>query len=334
MYLKYYDLKEEPFGTTPDPRFLYPSSIHQEALERLVTTVSLRRGICALIAEPGLGKSTLIRTMLSGFNNNVHFAWVFNTSMDGRELLRYICRDFGLKPKGNDLSELLIELYTFLIKEYENGNNCILIIDEAQNLKPDVLEQVRQLSNLETVRKKLLQVVLSGQQQLDAYLRLPELYQLNQRISLKATLSRLGLEETKNYIRHRLSVAGAKRKDIFTEAALMTCHEIADGVPRLINQVCDNALMVGAKNKVKQIDSVLVTELLEKNKVTAAIPVTPLVREIQKATAVKISAPSRVTAEPIAVNIPTKSQSDPNHHMVVVDAEAFDSLDLGVLAIK
>jgi len=334
MYLKYYDLKEEPFGTTPDPKFLYNSSTHQEALERLVTAVSMRRGICTLIAEPGLGKSTLIRTMLHGFNKNVRFAWVFNTSLNARELLRYICRDFGFKPSSDDLGELLIELYTFLIKEYENGSNCLLIIDEAQNLKPEVLEEVRQLSNLETVRKKLLQVVLSGQPQLDSYLRLPELHQLNQRICLKATLSRLAAEETKGYIRHRLTVAGAQRNDIFTEAALTTCFEISDGVPRLINQVCDNALIVGAKDKIKQIDSVLVTELLEKGKIEAA---TPPVSVPKHSDGMRISAAVEkpTMAEKAMVTVgPLNGKGNTDHGMVVMDAQAFDSLDLGLLAIN
>ncbi|MBN1999978.1 AAA family ATPase [candidate division KSB1 bacterium] len=280
MYLKHFKIAEEPFSTTPDPRFLYRSEIHEEALDRIITSVSLRRGINAIIGEPGLGKSMLIRTMLKGLQDTVRFAWVFNTTLNSRELLKYICRDFGFKPKNDDMSDMLLELYTFLIKEYENGKLCLLIVDEAQNLKPNVLEEIRQLSNLETVRKKLLQVILSGQPQLDVTLEHPDLNQLKQRISLKAILHRLNLIDTKKYIQHRLDIAGNATKNLFTEAAMNVVYEISGGIPRLINQVCDNALLVGAKRKINQIDSVLVTELLEKGLVTpAGKPYIPLKKE-------------------------------------------------------
>ncbi|HOC89074.1 MAG TPA: AAA family ATPase [bacterium] len=270
MYLRHFHLREEPFATTPDPRFLYKSAVHQEALDRIMTSVASRRGINAIIGEPGLGKSMLIRTLLKGFNDKVRFAWVFNTTMNSRELLRYICRDFGFTPKGEDLGDLLIELYTFLIREYEQGRFTLLIIDEAQNLKPEVLEEIRQLSNLETASQKLLQVILSGQPQLDRYLNDPALVQLKQRISLKATLHRLNETDTAAYIRHRLKVAGARKQEIFTAAALQVIFEVSDGIPRLINQVCDNALMAAAAQKVKQIDAALILDLVQEDKVMTA----------------------------------------------------------------
>jgi general secretion pathway protein A len=272
MYLDYFNLRQEPFSTTPDPRFLFKSAMHQEALDRLVTAVSLRRGINAIIGEPGLGKSLLIRTTLQGFSDRVRFAWIFNTSMNSRELVKYICRDFGFTPKGDDLGDLLMELYTYLIKAHEEGFYSILIIDEAQNLKIEVLEEIRQLSNLETSRSKLLQVILSGQTQLDAHLDDPALHQLKQRISLKAVLGRLDAESCKAYIAHRLAVAGSHSQKLFSEAALNSIFEISGGIPRLINQVCDNALLSGWQNKVKTIDAVLVRELVETNKVTPASP--------------------------------------------------------------
>ena len=272
MYLKYFHLREEPFSTTPDPRFLYKSPVHQVALDRITTSVASRRGINAIIGEPGLGKSMLIRTLLKGFNTAVQFAWVFNTTMNSRELIRYICRDFGFKPKGEDLGDLLIELYSFLIREYEQGRFSVLIIDEAQNLQPEVLEEIRQLSNLETASQKLLQVILSGQPQLDLYLNDPGLIQLKQRISLKATLHRLNAGDTAAYVQHRLKVAGARKQEIFTPAALQSVFEISDGIPRLINQVCDNALRAAAEEKVKQIDAALVLDLLNTDRVMAAPP--------------------------------------------------------------
>jgi general secretion pathway protein A len=270
MYLSKYNLNEEPFSTSPDPKYLYKSGVHQEALDRLVTSVSMRRGINAIIGEPGLGKSTLIRTMLHGFQSSVNYAWVFNTTLNSREIYRYICRDFGFTPSSTDLSDLLIELYTFFVKEHEKGRTAVLIIDEAQNLKPQVLEEIRQLSNLETVNKKLVQIILSGQPQLDAYLDHPTLHQLKQRISLKAVLTRLGMDDTKKYIRYRLAVAGAAREDIFTDAALNAIYDITDGVPRLINQVCDNALLETLRTDADQVDSILIAELVEKGLVTLA----------------------------------------------------------------
>lgn len=270
MYLEKFNFSDEPFSTAPDPMFLYRSRMHQEALDRLIAAVSLRRGINAIIGEPGLGKSTLIRTMLYGFKDSVHYAWVFNTTLNSRELFRYIMRDFGYTPKSEDLGDLVIEMYTHFIQEYENGKIPVLIIDEAQNLKPQVLEEIRQLSNLETVNKKLVQIILSGQPQLDAYLDHPSLHQLKQRISFKAVLTRMGLEDTKNYIRHRIRTAGSPREDLFTEAALSAIYDISDGVPRLINQICENALMRAASQDVLQVDSVMINELLEKGLITPA----------------------------------------------------------------
>ncbi len=294
MYLKHFHLREEPFATTPDPRFLYKSPVHQVALERITTSVASRRGINAIIGEPGLGKSMLIRTLLKGFNSMVQFAWVFNTTMNSRELIRYICRDFGFKPKGEDLGDLLIELYSFLIREYEQGRFSVLIIDEAQNLKPEVLEEIRQLSNLETASQKLLQVILSGQPQLDLYLNDPALVQLKQRISLKATLHRLDESDSAAYVQHRLKVAGARKQEIFTPAALQQIFAISDGVPRLINQVCDNALMAAAAQKVKQIDAALILELVQENQVMAAPP------EPAAALAASAMAPPEPAAAPAA----------------------------------
>ena len=270
MYHKYFKLKEEPFANTTDPRFLFRSAGHQEALERLISSVSLRRGINAIIGEPGLGKSTLIRTLLSGLRETVNFAWVFNTTMDAKELLRFICRDFGFYPSSFDKSDLLIELYTFFVRETKEGRTPLLIIDEAQNLQPDALEEIRLLSNLETAEQKLVQIILSGQPQLEAHLALPELTQLRQRITFKATLRRMDASETAAFVRHRLSVAGAKTDDLFSEGALQHVYEISGGIPRLINQICDNALMVAAQRKQPRIDAVLIRELADKGAVMKA----------------------------------------------------------------
>jgi|GEM_PF-889949 len=269
MYLKNFHLEKEPFASTPDPHFLYRSPIHQEALERLMAAVTMRRGVNAITAEPGLGKTTLIRTLLEEFQDNIHFAWLFNTTLSSVDLLRYICRDFGLNPTGEDKSDVLMELYTFLIREYKKDKNCLIIIDEAQNLEPSVLEEIRLLSNLETANSKLVQIILSGQPQLDEHLDLPELVQLKQRISQKATLEHLDEEESKKYIQHRLNIAGGD-ETVFSDAALSSIHDIADGIPRLLNHVCENAMMLAAKRKMTEIDAVLIHELVERGLVIQA----------------------------------------------------------------
>ena len=270
MYLDFFGLRLEPFATTPDPQFLFKSKVHQAALDRLVAAITMRRGINAIIGEPGLGKSLLIRTTLQGFSERVRFAWVFNTNLDSRELIKYICRDFGFTPQGEDLSDLLVELYSFLIKSYEEGLYTVLIVDEAQNCRFEQLEEIRQLSNLETCRNKLLQIILSGQPQLDVNLEAPAMHQLKQRISLKAVLQRLDEADTRHYISHRIKIAGCREPDVFSKAALKKIYEITDGVPRLINQVCDNALLEAFQQKTKSVDAVIIQELLSSNKVTSA----------------------------------------------------------------
>ena len=270
MYLKYYGLKNEPFSTSPDPDFLYKSEMHQQALERLVNSLQARKGINAIIGEPGLGKSTLVRTMLAGFSQNVQYAWIFNTTLNSKEFLKYLCLDLGLKTKSNDLSELLMLFFEFLIEEYEHGRYIVLVVDEAQNLSLELLEEIRQLSNLETNSKKLLQVVLSGQPALNSYLDDPRLHQLKQRISLKASRNRFGLDDTKAYILHRLQIAGAIRENIFTQGAIEAIYELSDGVPRLINQICDNALLEGKNNKQEKIESRHIRKLAKEDKVTLA----------------------------------------------------------------
>jgi general secretion pathway protein A len=326
MYLKYFGLKAEPFSTTPDPSYLYMSNMHREALDRLVAAVQSRKGINAIVGEPGLGKSTLIRAMLSGFSKQVHYAWVFNTTLTARELIKYICRDFGFKPKSQDLTDLLMELYDYLIARYEEGKYAVLIIDEAQNLKPEVLEEVRQLSNLETSQRKLLQVILSGQPQLETHLQHPRLHQLRQRISMKAVLHRMTQEDTKNYIRFRLEQAGAPREDIFTDAAMDSIHEISDGIPRLVNQTCDNALMTAQQEKIKQLDSKFIQSILDRSLLT---PATVKVNTSRGECSVSENTQSDST--PI---VTTESGGyAPSWEKTPDNEELFDVLDLGQLTI-
>jgi type II secretory pathway predicted ATPase ExeA len=328
MYLKKMKIKTEPFATTPDPRFLYLGDMHQKALERLTAAITRRRGITALIGEPGLGKSTLLRTMLTGMREQVNFAWVFNTTMEPLDLLRFICRDFGFTPKGDSKSDVLMELYSFFIREYEQNRIPLLIIDEAQNLNNDALEEIRQLSNLETVNRKLVQIILCGQPQLEEKLNQPDLVQLKQRISFKATLSRLSLTETAAYIQHRLRVAGSSAPALFSKEALMTIHEMSGGIPRLINQLCDDALHSAAQNSIPQVDARIIKELIDNGDVmrAPALPekkVAPVVEsEKQQATA---------PAKPKQRPQPQKKRMLHKRRIIQTEYDLFEAIDLAEL---
>jgi len=270
MYLEHFGLKEEPFNITPDPKFLFPTTQHQAALAGISRGVSTRKGIIALIGEAGTGKSTLIRTLLKGLNGNTVSAWVFNTTLQQEELISYICKDFGLNIKSGDQSGRLMELHRFLMSNYENGKNAILVVDEAQNVAPELLEQIRQLTNLETLTQKLLQVILSGQPQLEKKLSKPELRQLDQRIGVRAKLSRLSRDETEQYIRHRINIAGGKSEEMFTDEAMNMIYDVAKGIPRLVNVVCDNVMVRAKKEGIKRIEVRIITDLLDEGLITTA----------------------------------------------------------------
>ncbi|MDZ7370285.1 MAG: AAA family ATPase [candidate division KSB1 bacterium] len=324
MVLKYFNLKQEPFANTPDPRFLFRSATHHEALERLTAAVSLRRGICAVVAEPGLGKSTIIRTLLEGLNSQVNFAWVFNTTLNPTELLRFICRDFGLIPTGKDKADLLIELYTFLVREYNNGRISLLIVDEAQNLSPEALEEIRLLSNLETKSHKLLQIILSGQPQLDVYLKQPEMIQLRQRIACQVNLARLTPEESAAYICHRLAAAGAKDVSWFTRGAMQRIGRLSEGIPRLINQMCDAAMTVAASEQRPRIEEALIDELLQRGVIMAPRSKAPWPTTPQGAVIPKAAEPPVRTAAPRD----EAPKAKPRKSIIWEKKDLFDAVDL------
>lgn len=332
MYLKKFKLKKEPFATTPDPRFLYLGDMHQNALKRLTAAITRRRGITALFGEPGLGKSTLLRTMLAGMREQVNFAWVFNTTMEPLDLLKFICRDFGFTPKGDSKSDVLLELYSFFIKEYEQNRIPLLIIDEAQNLSNAALEEIRQLSNLETVNQKLLQILLCGQPQLEEKLNQAELVQLKQRISFKASLSRMSLTETAAYIQHRLQVAGAVDNRLFSAEALATIHDMSGGIPRLVNQLCDDALQTAARNGIPQVDARIIRELIDNGDVMRA-PAVP----VKKADPVVEVAPHKQenTPAPLPTAEPRKKIEKkkvlPKRRIIQTEYDLFEAIDLSEL---
>jgi len=263
MYCKYYGLSERPFNVTSDPDFFFLSAKHKEALAHLHYGVSQRKGIVVLTGEIGTGKTTICRFFINQLNKNVRTALILNPHFSEIQLLEAIVRDFGIRANHKNRLGLVRELNTFLLNESSLGNNVLLIIDEAQNLKPAVLEQIRLLSNLETEKDKLLQVVLVGQPELNTRLNLYELRQLKQRVMVRYHILPLERAEIKNYIDHRLSVAGLARNIEFNEEAVMAISDYSSGTPRLINTICDRALLAGFLLETDKITGDIICKCLE-----------------------------------------------------------------------
>lgn len=269
MYLRFFGFKEAPFNITPDPRFLFFSRHHREAFDHIVYGIENRKGFIELTGEVGAGKTTICRAVLSRLSPNIKTALVLNPLLTETQLLRAILNDFGLNAKGRDRLAYIETLNRFLLKQLNQGNNVALIIDEAQDLIPEVLEQVRLLSNLETDQHKLLQIVLCGQPELKQRLTAPELRQLRQRITIRCHLFPLTEEEMKQYINCRLKIAGWKGEELFHPDVLQVVHDYAQGIPRLINAVCDVALLAGYVAGVRQIDNTCVKKAIQQLEGTA-----------------------------------------------------------------
>lgn len=246
MYEEFYGLRDNPFRLTPDPDYLFLSTGHQEALGHLLFGVNEGSGVVVISGEIGTGKTTLLRTLVRNLDAGTTVAYIFNPALSSLELLQTINAEFGLPATSTSKKELIDELNHFLLDQQAAGQRVVVIIDEAQNLEPSVLEQLRLLSNLETERAKLLQIILVGQPELRAILARPELAQLDQRVTLRWHLGPLNAAETAAYVRHRLRVAAAMREAVhFSPAALRQVYRFSRGVPRLINIVCHRALLIG-----------------------------------------------------------------------------------------
>ncbi len=261
MFLDFYKLREQPFGVTPDPRYLYLSSTHKEALASLYYGIEAGRGFLALIAKPGMGKTTLLFQLLERLEGSARTIFLFQTQCDLREFFRYLLTDLGVDTSGLDLVQMHEKLNEILIREARAKRRFVLVVDEAQNLDDTVLESVRLLSDFETRSAKLMQIVLAGQPQLAEKLARPELIQLRQRISIVSRLQPLTPEETSQYIEHRLRVAGLEGSP-FKRDALALIAERSEGIPRNINNLCFNALTLGYALKKKAIDRSVVEEVL------------------------------------------------------------------------
>jgi len=265
MYFKFYDFKEEPFSLTPNSRFFFESSKHTEALNTLVYAIEGRKGFVVITGDIGSGKTTVCRKLLNKLDPTTKTALITNTHISGKDLLCSILEDLEVEYAPGSKSRLLAQLNEYLIEQLMNDINVVLIIDEAQNLRPAVLEEVRMLSNLETENEKLIQIVFMGQPELKKKLALPRLEQLRQRIAVYYHLTPLSQEETRGYILHRLKLASESDRRYFTDKALNVVYQYAGGVPRLINQICDSALLNGFIYEKEKIDDKLMNEVISES---------------------------------------------------------------------
>jgi len=265
MYKSFYNLKSNPFEITPDPSFLFPTKQHNEALAALYYGVRRHKGFVVLTGEVGTGKTLLLRCLLQLLtrSNDVAYAYVFNGRLSPVEFLHYIACDFGLPAASKNKSELLHELARYLISRAQKGLTTVLVVDEAHQLSPSILEEIRLLTNLETAHGKLLQILLVGQPELDDRLDSLDLRQLKQRIAFRSRLVPLDLGETKGYIERRLQLAGANSHTttLFPTQALAAIHRYTRGIPRLINTVCENALIAAYAKQMRAVTPEIIEDI-------------------------------------------------------------------------
>ena len=259
MYNQFFGLRTNPFSVNPDPRFMFLTRHFQEALACLTYGIQSRRGFVLLSGEVGTGKTTLLNKLLDWLRGQrVATAFIFNSQLDVPEVFDYMLADFGIHCESRLKSQVLLHLYHWLLDRYRAGETAVLIIDEAQNLSPQVLEEIRLLTNLETSTEKLLQIVLAGQPELEQKLNLPQLRQLRQRITLRCKTQPLTQEETSAYIAQRLKIAGGNGHAIFSPGAVEAVHKYAGGIPRVINLLCDHALLSAFVDKQQQVGAELI----------------------------------------------------------------------------
>ncbi len=245
MYCDFFGFREKPFTLTPNPQFIFLSRSHREAFAQLLYGVDSHAGFIAMTGEVGTGKTTLLRTLLSQFDpEKYRSALIFNSCLSCEQLLANVCREFGVEPADQSRFGCLEALNRFLAEQHQAGRTVVLVIDEAQNLAPDVLEQARMISNMETDQDKLIQIVLAGQPELNVLLARHDLRQLNQRITVRCQLTPMGYQDTADYVNHRLAVSGCRIQGLFSRGALKRIYRFSRGTPRLINVACEQSLVM------------------------------------------------------------------------------------------
>ena len=263
MYLKYYNLKKEPFHITPDPEFLYLSPSHKQALATIIYGIEHRKGFVTIIGAPGVGKTTIIRTYLESIDKEqIKVIYIFNARLTFEDVLKTIHVELGKEISNNNIFDMINSVNELLIEEYKQGNTIVLIIDEVQNVPITTLENLRMLSNLETSKEKLLQMVLVGQPEFEEGLNLSKMQQLKQRIVVQTKILPLNQVESIEYIRHRLQIAGSNTDDILTSGALKRIVKKANGIPRTLNILCANVFINGFACQQKPVNTKVVKEVI------------------------------------------------------------------------
>jgi type II secretory pathway predicted ATPase ExeA len=261
MYTSYFGFREIPFSVTPDPRLFYTNQLYQEALAALLYGIKNKKGFIVITGDVGTGKTTLLRKLIRNLEATEHCVLIFNTHLSFLELLQLILHDLQLTNKGKNKLAMLQELNQYLIEQHKKGHTVTLLIDEAQNLADETLEGLRLLSNLETDKEKFLQIVLMGQPELDIKLNQPSLRQLKQRVAVRCSLNPLAKKEVVDYIRHRMQLAGYDGPEIFSNDAIQAIGHYSRGTPRLINIICDNALLTAYATSQKTVSANTISEV-------------------------------------------------------------------------
>jgi type II secretory pathway predicted ATPase ExeA len=276
MYKSFYGLKENPFNVNPDPRFLFLTKQIEEALTGLMYGIQTRKGFITLTGEVGTGKTTLVNRLLDWLHHRKsRTAFLFNSRINSNQLFDFILAEFDIPCESKSKSQQLMKLNGWLLDRYRMGETVVLIIDEAQNLTYPVMEEIRLLTNLETSTEKLLQIILSGQPELEEKLKLPQLRQLRQRIMLRCKTSALSKEQTQSYIVERLKIAGASDDAIFSAAAVDAIHIYSLGIPRVINLLCEHSLVNGFVEQQRPIQPKIVEEVAREFQLDEVEPVAP-----------------------------------------------------------
>jgi general secretion pathway protein A len=277
MYQKFFGLREGPFNVNPDPRYLFLTRQMQEALAGLTYGIQNRKGFILLTGEVGTGKTTLLNRLLDWLHGQrVSTAFIFNSQMDVNQLFDFIMADFEIPCESREKSQMLLRLNHWLLERYRSGGTAVLIVDEAQNLSLEVLEEIRLLTNLETSTEKLLQIVLTGQPELEERLKLPQLRQLRQRITLRSRTAPLSLEETFGYIAERLRIAGANGEAIFSKEAVQAVHLYSRGIPRVVNLLCEHSMINAYVDHLRPVPAHLVEEVAREFQLDEIEPTAPV----------------------------------------------------------
>jgi len=281
MYKEFFGLRANPFNVNPDPRYLFLTRHTEEALACLTYGIQSRKGFVLLTGEVGTGKTTLINKLMEWLRlQQVATAFIFNSRMNVPQFLDYMMTDFGIPCDSKTKSQVLLRLYNWLLDRYRAGETAVLIVDEAQNLSDEVLEEIRMMTNLETFTEKLLQIVLVGQPELEQRLKQPGLRQLRQRLTLRAKTHPLSLEETKAYVAQRLRIAGSNGQEVFVPEALLAIHGYSSGIPRVVNLICEHCLVSTFVDQQKLVTSNVVDAVardfdLGDNRVSASMTTAP-----------------------------------------------------------